>query len=302
MLFKSHRLAAATPDPLGSLLGILREKYTTDPDTLLMICPYGIGDTYFASGLVQHVLKARGRKKLSVLCAPQQRFIPKLFNASYEAHTLPEWLDVRILKESGPLPENILYAHFQTSEAVNLIGFKGVTLLDAYRGLFNLPLDTPFPTPKLVGSDDRKRVKEFFAQHKLQVGKTALLAPEAVSVGEFGPEFWHKLATKLRSKGYNVVLNSDKFKADIPHDTTLGTLDLDRIPAVAEAAGLVVSLRSGLCDLLSSVDCRLVVMYPDVQWHGGKMIDATGLRAMGISKTAEEIVLTNQAAALKAIV
>lgn|GEM_PF-6165070 len=288
-------------DARAQLLDLLREQYAPEPDAMLMICPYGIGDIYLACGLVSHVLKARHRRTLSVLCGSRQTFIPPTFNKSYRATSIPEWVDIRLLKEAGPLPENFLYAHFQNQEVVNLIGYKGVTLLDAYRALLNLPLDIAFQHPQLISAQDRHHVQHFFEEHQLDPKKTVVLAPEAVSVGEFDIKLWQTLAASLREKGLNILLNSEKYRQAISHDASVAALGLERVPAVAEVIHSFVALRSGLCDLLSGVDCRQIILYPDVAWHGGTMFEATSLKAMGLSKTAHEIVVKDSASAIKQI-
>jgi hypothetical protein len=88
----------------------------------------------------------------------------------------------------------------------------------------------------------------------------------------------------------DVAVNSPKGA----ESTIAGTEPLD-VPielfiAAATAAGAVVSMRSGLCELVAHADCRLTVIYPDEPDDSRRRL-ARGfsLRESGLRPDANEV-------------
>jgi hypothetical protein len=66
--------------------------------------------------------------------------------------------------------------------------------------------------------------------------------------------------------------------------------DLGEIIPISELAGTVISVRNGLCDLLSTAKSNLIVLYPNKKWFGGSIYQGSSLLKMGISRSAKEII------------
>lgn len=93
-------------------------------------------------------------------------------------------------------------------------------------------------------------------------GKTVWIAPDANSITGFPPWFWNMLIHALQDKGYTVFMNCGEpnfyrapsrilpYKACVP---------------VLEYSGYFLGLRSGLCDIISTADCKKVILYPERQ-------------------------------------
>lgn len=93
-------------------------------------------------------------------------------------------------------------------------------------------------------------------------GNTVWIAPDANSITGFPPWFWNMLIHALQDKGYTVFMNCGEpnfyrapsrilpYKACVP---------------VLEYSGYFLGLRSGLCDIISTADCKKVILYPERQ-------------------------------------
>lgn len=95
-------------------------------------------------------------------------------------------------------------------------------------------------------------------------GKTVIMAPFAYSVKNIPEWIWEKIAMELKRRGYevfaniNVELEVNPFKHIKPI-----FFSFDESEALLTYAGNFLALRSGLCDIVSMVPCKQVLLYPE---------------------------------------
>lgn len=103
---------------------------------------------------------------------------------------------------------------------------------------------------------------EIFDRYKLPKGRTVLLSPYAVTIDEIPVKRWEDMAEKLIRKGATVCTNVGT-EREAPVKGTLGIfIPYKQIVDFTEKAGGFISLRNGLCDIVSSSHARLAVIYP----------------------------------------
>jgi ADP-heptose:LPS heptosyltransferase len=92
--------------------------------------------------------------------------------------------------------------------------------------------------------------------------KIVLFALEAATATEFAPEFWDIIAERVHSRGYKIIVNSDKYK--IKHGISAFDLklSLQDVVALGLNCAYVFALRSGLCDVLVGAGEKLYAFYP----------------------------------------
>ena len=125
-----------------------------------------------------------------------------------------------------------------------------------------------------------------FFREKLGIvpNKTVLLSPEANSVSQLPIWFWNVIIKELHNKGYYVLVNSNcynYYRAPnfFPSYITSGP--------VLEQAGYFLGIRSGFCDIIATVKCKKIILYPkqltniDISNHRSE-IEFSGFRKMGI--------------------
>lgn len=89
-----------------------------------------------------------------------------------------------------------------------------------------------------------------------------LLAPEAATATELPPEWWAVLTQSLRSKGYQLLVNSKRIRIPGCQSAFDLGLSLEEVVAVGLRCRAVFSLRSGLADVLVPAGERLFVFNP----------------------------------------
>jgi hypothetical protein len=261
--------------------------YPLKDDEWGLVCPFGIGDTYFTCGFANEILKTHGGKKITVFVKPNHSFIPSIFPEISKTVVIQFPFNIKYLGHYDLKMGKPFYSHFIDNDLVNLIGYNNFTLLDCYKVIFRLNMHSCLSNPLRPSENEFKKAEEVFLKNKLSKLKTVILAPEAKSTSVINKNFWIDLSKELNNNGFIPVGNSINHKNNIQGIQTLN-LPLEIIRAFAELSGFVVSIRNGLCDLLSDVNISLVVIYPDAVWYGGKLIDGTSLKSMNISKSAIE--------------
>jgi hypothetical protein len=253
--------------------------------TISVVCPQrsGLGDTYMICGLCEELMKSKNATSCIVYVKPGHQFIASLFD-NLKVKTLSFMIPTRT--ENRLRSYNKIFFANIPSTLSNNIGSGELTLLDCYKMSLNLPLKTKLSKAQRPYKSEKESAQKILSKYALLPNKTCLIAPEANSSPCLNQDLIKQIYKNAIENGYTPAITAPFSKKidgllyiDIP---------LQEIRAFAECAGWVISVRSGLCDLLSDVDCRLTVLHPDLAWHGGSLISGTSLKKMGIRNTAEE--------------
>jgi len=256
-----------------------------------IVCPQrsGLGDTYMICGLSEHLMKSKGASSCIVYVKPNHKFIVSLFD-NIKVETLPSIAPART--ENRLRSYNKIFFANIPSTLLDNIGNDKLTLLDCYKISLNLPLSTKISKAHKPCDSEKISAKEILDNHSLPLKQTCIIAPEANSSPGLNDELVRQIYQHAIENGYTPVITAP-FSKKIEGLKYIN-IPLQKIRASAECAGWVISARSGLCDLLSDIDCRLSILYPDSAWHNGSLISGTSLIKMGICNTAEEYVINKK--------
>jgi len=284
------------PQQTGWLLYTLhyRRAMALTDRTWGLVCPYGIGDTYLVCALARGLLHRRGGDKVVLLTRAWHQEMAALFPDDITRSVLLQEAHLRTfqaLRYRRPLqPGEPVVAHpwsHATQPGIPDHLAPRLSLLDRYRHLFQLPQDTPLTRPHIPqAAYDSARTRMHAVG--LPEGRTVLLAPEAVSLDMLPHAFWQHLVRTLRKAGWAVAMNRPgRGPAMVLEGVVPLSFPLQEAIPLAELAGWVISSRSGLCDLLSSADCRFSVLYPKSN-RPWSPLQEFGLIGMGLSDRVEE--------------
>jgi hypothetical protein len=81
----------------------------------------------------------------------------------------------------------------------------------------------------------------------------------------------------------------------IPPGLVGANIEMPLFRAVVLAAGGFCSVRSGLSDLACDLRCPQVVVYPDVRYWGGSLLEGTTFGRFGLTKAPHEVVVRRDA-------
>lgn len=136
---------------------------------------------------------------------------------------------------------------------------------------------------------DKKFCDQWFADRKLKKGRTVILAPYAGSFQSNIPlEEWERFVLALNAKGYDVCTNCYGEKENPIKNTIPVQFSYDEGISLIEYAGGFVAVRSGLCDILSQAECRMVILYES--GFNASSYDYFSLKRMGLNEHVMEFI------------
>jgi hypothetical protein len=271
---------------------LLKRKLEINDSSMGLLLPYGLGDTYLVCSLLSSYLKSNGLSTAILILKNGHEYIAKSFGFKKLVYIPDDFQKVIDLSakygslkkgEIGIPHPNYVFNHYLPK----MIGYKGLTLLDIYKIIFQLQPQTITARPMRTRQVSRRLVYTCKSSGMIK-NRSVIIFPEANSVDMLSPKVWEVIAEHYRELGYKLyssVINKE--------NTVIGTSRIDiklaEIVDVAEYAGTVVSLRSGICELLSTAKINLVVIYPKIPWYSGTLLEGSSLKLMGLSRTVSEL-------------
>ena len=161
---------------------------------------------------------------------------------------------------------------------------EGFHFIDSYRW-FVLGLKEEPILEKAKFSTWNAQIEEKIKCHKIAKGKTVIISPEANSVSRLPAGFWNELIDICKNAGFQVLINGNS-RANIYHAEQIWFLYKDAAE-ILQYAGYFIGIRSGLCDIISTISCRKIILYPakprriNYSEHRSD-IEFCGLRNMGL--------------------
>lgn len=245
-----------------------------------LLLSHGIGDHTMVMGLANAYEQALGEPLTYFVGRADLAFLAEAFLPRRTYVALPGRLRARMF-EDGLKGGRLFYGHFPGYHLNKVIGYHGLTLLDAYRCRFKLPADSTPQLPSAPLADEVERAAAQLTREGLRRGKTVMLCTEARSLDSSGlvDQFWVPLVSRLQSEGFGIKVNDNPGLCE-----RLGLSD-HRLPlnewrAMVAACGHLVSFRSGLSDLALNTGARHTVVFPRVAQLHSTALDAFPVAAL----------------------
>ena len=238
----------------------LERKY---PLHFRVFCPFSaLGDVYFCMSYLPWFLKMRGRKQY-VVCAAGNAcaHVVRLFDDCPVEVMQQKELDAAIQAELFMQDENAFIAHQDRPYIVNLsraLYKKRIPLEKMYCcGVFGLSPETKPVLPK--------RWSEYADVSMIRQGQAVILSPYAKSVTALPGQVWEDIVADYQKQGCQIFTNvtgeEKPLKGAIPISPAI-----NEMKSVVERAGTFIGIRSGMCDVIRTADCRKIALYPDYNY------------------------------------
>ena len=278
-------------------ISIYKKLHKKHANTMICICPYkGTGDVYLEAAYFKNsadnknenifcVIGASNRKiaelfKLNAkLLQLTQREINSLTRVSFFIGC--EKLNVKILHHD---PMNW---HCGVNDSLRNTNGLDFTDLIGY-GAFNVEDSKKLAKPHFLERDEKSDA--LFGEGKLKIGKTVLLSPFSYTLSVLPNWVWTKLAIELKKLGYSVCTNLGSKNEKAVEGTEGVFLRYDQLGVFLKNAGNFIGIRSGFCDVVSSIPCKKIILYqPYIFWGDGENIDYFSLNKIGLCNDAIEL-------------
>lgn len=239
---------------------ILQEMERKHPAYFRILCPFcALGDVYFVMSYLPHFLKKRNLCKVVIgvigkACAQ----VAGLFG-TYEIEVLAQKdMDSAVQAAIYIEDTNSFIAHQDRPYVVNLhraLYLKCIPLEKVYCcGVFGLPENTKAYEPVCL--------REYGSLGQIRQGRAVILSPYAKSVTELPDAVWAQIVESFLGRGYQCYTNVVGDEEPLPGTMPLSP-SISEMKSVVEWAGIFIGIRSGLCDVLKTANCRKVALYPD---------------------------------------
>ena len=263
----------------------LKEIKAGHHDCFIVFCPFpALGDVYFCMSYLKAYLDVIGKgcannsaeaddrsgdssdsrlsSRASVGC-----LVCVVGNAQRQVAELFDYTDVLMLsqKDMDEAIQAVIYtgdpdcyiAHQDRPYVVDLhkaLFKKCIPLETVYKcGIFGLPQDTRPTLP----------VKWEKFEYPEGVGdRTAIISPYAKSVASLPEGLWADVVDDLKDSGYRIFTNVSGDEKPLDGTEAISPKIAEMRSAV-EQAGLFIGIRSGMCDVIKTADCRRIALYPD---------------------------------------
>lgn len=228
-------------------------------DVLYICCAASIGDTLYTAALAKACKEQNASvRKICLVLKAGHAELGKLFSG------VDSWI------VSDEMVETLEYysLYTQTWKLGNYIygHFKKTPRLEYYREYHEAGLRTIGERySKLVMGLLKPTGLEAFAfdrsdDGKKEMGRDVVIMPYAKTAELLPSAFWELLAVRLKQGGYSIYTNVGGGKEEAVQGTKPVTKSLVETSRFCESCAAVISLRSGMCDLLGFTDTKLIVI------------------------------------------
>jgi hypothetical protein len=269
------RDAGDIDDPLARAREMLREKVeeTLSPEEWgVLPPPKGSGEMYLVCAYSGAFLEKHGRASLAIFVRRPLADIARLF-----PHAPLRAVDVGdLVMEEGPytavLRERAFFWRYAWPDHP-----AGITRHTGRRAsIAEMFLDAVDLTPASrrieprVSEEVEAAASRRFREAGLVQGRTAILAPRAVSQLPIPGPVWLRIARVLSQRGWIVATNVGPNEVPLAGTQPL-SVSFSELYAMTEMGGLLLSARSGLCELCCTARTRLHILLDDrafLVFHG----------------------------------
>lgn len=255
MLRKQERLRCGE-----NILAALRKKY---PEHFFIFCPFqALGDIYFCMSYLPEFMKKRKFSKCTVCVVGKGcGAIVSLFGG-YPVEVFAQGeLDAAVQACLYENSEDTFVAHQDRPYVVDLsraLYLKKIPLETMYCcGVFGLPLETQPAQPEYW--------EEYLEKDAIEKDRSVVFSPYAKSVTPLPKKLWDSLVMDYRERGYQVFTNVCKDEKPLANTLPISPR-IAELKSVVEQAGTFIGIRSGLCDVIRTADCKKIALYPDYQY------------------------------------
>lgn len=257
---------------------LLDELYRKHPESTINICPYiRSGDVYLISRFLQQDIEVNGANHIIVVSSKSLARVALLLGITTEimtqenVRTSSEWIGFCNANNARVIDANIL-----TRVGENLHGVNGLSYNIMLNRMMFPELELLYK-PKITQNSNYELLKDYTLDRE----KTIILSPYANTMAEMPLEYWENIARKLIEQGYVVYTNVAGDQKPV-----LGTegieIPYENVIWCVEQCKAFIGIRSGLCDIISTADCKLLIFYKGTMSNGSTRYMLYGLRRMGL--------------------
>ena len=266
--------------------------------TKIFLCPYiGTGDVYLASMYMNAYARKNSIAHFIVVVIGESNYkVASLFDFQIIIKVTQQEADslVRLVMFLGKDNTEIIIMHHHAPQMycgilenmrnINELNFSDLFLYNVFQ--LDLYADRELPIFNRKSND----IEKIFKYKGLEEGRTVVLSPYVNTLPPLPEWFWLNLAERLKNLGYIVCTNCGKADEKEIDGTIQLNFSYDIAVPILEKCGFFIGIRSGFCDVVSSANCKKIILYqPYIFWGAGTNYDYFSLNRNGYCEDAIEL-------------
>lgn len=256
----------------------------------VLLFPYNSVGDILILGMYKYWLDLHYNNYVIVLTGGTCRKIAEWFG--FDTEIITESENVELIKFAKKVNESIEILHYHFRDKTTWDGsdcWKDYHFIEMYKRII---FENNYPDFQKA-LDVINGIK--IISNKISQRKKIVLSPYAKSIINFSPIFWEKLANELLIKGYDVYTNCAAALEYEIKDTKRLELSFEELLGFLKG-NVFIGIRSGLCDLVSFITDKKIILYP-----GEYEKNLFSLQYMGMLDGITEIVVNDYEKAIKKI-
>lgn len=259
----------------------------------IFIAPYtGTGDIYLAGLFLNEYLKRNNiTDYVFAVVSNACRKVADMFdikNVSVLPHQVSD--DIISLERATGRDLNIVVLNdgWMGDPLQWLRGYKGLNFEKVFR-YFVFGFDDNVPHELPPRKDYSAEVDALFGQYGLVKGKTVVLSPYSNTLFDLPDDVLQTIVYHCKNQGFTVCTNCAGAEKPVA-GTAAVFFPLNQAIAFMDEAGYFIGVRSGLCDVISSSNCKKVILYEkEGFFYKSSQYEYFSLVNMGLCDDAVEI-------------
>lgn len=256
------------------MLSYLSERY---PGYFKILCPFcALGDVGFVMSYLPYFLKKIFVSKcLIAVIGSACEQVARLYCCDSEGKVVVEdsLYEYKILAYSQTDMDDIIQAAiYMKADDVYIPHQDRPYVCNLFKALYikKIPLEQIYCCGVFGLSENTVPVRptgftEYPKLSEIPAGKSVILSPYAKSVAALPIRVWNDIASFFITNGYSCYTNTVGDEQPIVGTKAISP-KITEIKSVVEHAGTFVGIRSGLCDVLRTVNAKMVALYPDYNY------------------------------------
>lgn len=235
----------------------MRKHYPTEH---FVVCPYcALGDVYMAMSFLQSYCEKNNiQDVVIILIGNACKQVAEMFGSKkitlLEKSQMDEFVQAIIYTNE----QNSIIAHHDCPYTDNSIKWLNKHFLS----FVNFYKYSVYGLSEIAEQSKPTSYHKYDNSDNIPKGKSVILAPYSKSIVCASDEFWIKTAQNYSNNGFNVYTNVVGNEKEIKGTKPL-RIPISQILSAVEHAGIFIGMRSGLCDVIDTANCKKVVVFPD---------------------------------------
>lgn len=241
--------------------------------------PFGLGDTAILCGL-KNVIEQRYGVPVSLVIRKSHKIVMDIYGISDyilvdNYRYSPTDQELLKLAASTPYiqPGKLFIGHFACHNLKALIDINSMhrryTMLDCYKAFFELDWDVALSYPKTLPAEitNNTNLNKILDEKSINLKATPslLIIPEAYSFTNNVVD-WKEIVERYRNGGYNVYTSVSNKNFCLNGVENI-SVNLTELIALCMQVTNIITIRSGICDLIWCRGNSLTAIYPDINTY-----------------------------------